>query len=261
MQFIIISLTEERKNKTIELLKKIKNINNFPIHFLSASTIKNSEEFLPKHSTLDENTLKIICCTKSHLRAIEYACSETSPEYSIILEDDITFHHDFDEIIKELIYNWENNNLYSNIAMMNIGWVPCNNYNHYEYSQNQPFDILQLSNNKLFNYFYCVGLQGYIIKKSKINEEMKYIISSDTFFDYSLKILDKIPTLRDKNKPSNSIYAIDNVLNKLLNFVIVFPPLIIERNELSTLGHDNKHDYWDNYFRNNEEKMEDYLYL
>lgn len=46
--------------------------------------------------------------------------------------------------------------------------------------------------------------------------------------------------LRDINKPSNSIYAIDNVLNKLLNFAVIFPPIIIERHEQSTLGHDNK---------------------
>jgi GR25 family glycosyltransferase involved in LPS biosynthesis len=256
MQFIIISLTEERKNKTIELLNII-NLNNYPIHFISASTIENSQDFLPENSYLNENILKIICCTKSHLRSIEYACSDTSSEYSIILEDDVTFHNNFNKNIQELIYNWENNDLYSNIAMINIGWVPCNNYNHYYNSEFKPFD--ELSTCKLFNYFYAVGLQGYIIKKSKITEEIKYIISSDTFFDYSLKVFDKIPTLLDKNRPSNSIYAIDNVLNKLLNFAVVFPPLIIERNEPSTLGHNNKCDYWDNYFKNNEEKINNYL--
>ena len=256
MQFIIISLTEERKNKTKELLN-IVNINNHPVHFITASTIENSNDFLPQDSNLDENIMKIICCTKSHLRSIEYACDESSPEYSIILEDDVTFHYNFNEMLEELIIKWKSNNLYNNLSMMNIGWVPCNNFDHYNYSKIEPIDLLQ--SGKIFNYFYPVGLQGYIIKKSKITEDIKYIISSDTFLEYSLKVFDKTPMLKEPNKPSNSIYAIDNVLNKLLNFVTIFPPIIIERNEPSTLGHDNKYYYWDNYFKNNEEKINNYI--
>jgi GR25 family glycosyltransferase involved in LPS biosynthesis len=201
--------------------------------------------------------LKIICCTKSHLRAIEYAYRDESPEYSIILEDDVTFNNNFNEIIKELIYKWETNSLYSEIEMLNIGWIPCNNYNHYVSYEYIPFDVL--SNNTLFNYFYSVGLQGYIIKKSKINNDIKFIISSDTFVEYSLKVFDKSTVLRNMNKQLNSTCAIDNVLNKLLNFAVVFPPIIIERDEPSTLGHNNKNDYWDKYFKNNEEKINDYM--
>lgn len=247
-QFIIISLTEERKNKTIDLL----NTNNHPIHIIEASTIQNSNMFLPKKSNLDLNTLKIICCTKSHLRAIELACQDDSPEYSIILEDDVTFHINFYERLDELINKWENDDKYSELEMLNIGWVPCNNYEHYNSSTCKSFD--ELSQGKLLDYFYSVGLQGYIIKKSKINDYIKNIILSETFFEYSLKIIDKIGRLTDSFKSSNSIYAIDNVLNKLLKFAVLFPPIIIERNEPSTLGHDNKNDYWNKYFYDNEEK-------
>ena len=264
-QFIIISLTEERKNKTKELLNII-NKNNYPVYFLSASTVENSHDFLPisPNDANNQNLMKIICCTKSHLRAIEYASNENSPEYSIILEDDVTFHDNFDEVLDEIINKLETENLYSNLQMLNIGWVPCNNYNHYN-SSDKLFDKFSVGiEYKLFNYFYSVGLQGYIIRKSKINDEIKNIISSDTFFDYSLKVFDKSEILREANihnLSSMSIYAIDNVLNKLLNFAILFPPIIIERHEESTLGHDNKTHYWDNFFKNNEEKINNYIWI
>ena len=258
-QFIIISLTEERKNKTEQLLNII-NEQQYSVYFIPESTIDNSSDFLPENSKLNENILKIICCTKSHLRSIEYACRDESPEYSIILEDDVTFHTDFNKIIHEIIDRWETNYLYSDIKMLNIGWVPCNNYNHYNLSEYNSFDELVGTRYKLLNYFYPVGLQGYLIKKSKLNDDMRNIISSDTFFEYSLKVFEKSIILRDVNKLSNSIYAIDNVLNKLLNFAVLFPPIIIERHEQSTLGHDNKNNYWDNYFRNNEEKINDYIW-
>ena len=36
--------------------------------------------------------MKVVCCARSHLRAIEYACREDASEYSVICEDDIAVH-------------------------------------------------------------------------------------------------------------------------------------------------------------------------
>jgi hypothetical protein len=44
-----------------------------------------------------------------------------------------------------------------------------------------------------------------------------------------------------------------------MKFYIVFPPLIIEREDTSLLGHNNINDYWNKYFNGYEEEKTKYI--
>ena len=130
-QFIVISASEERKQKMIEMFKNIDiSISNNLIYFLEASTPENSEEYFTDSFIIENKMKKIMCCAKSHFRAIEYAARDESPEYSIIIEDDAALHKtDFLSVIEEIISNWTQH--FNDCHYISLGWVPCNNYNHY----------------------------------------------------------------------------------------------------------------------------------
>ena len=66
---IVINITEERR--TI-LQKQFTELNiPFKVHFMEATTPTTAISYLPKGCT--EKNAKIICCARSHCRAIELA--------------------------------------------------------------------------------------------------------------------------------------------------------------------------------------------
>ena len=89
-QFIVITLCEDRKQKIIQSFKDL-GVKDSSIYYLKASTPENSEEYFIDTS-FDIETKKVVCCAKSHCRAIEYAARDESPDYSIVIEDDASFH-------------------------------------------------------------------------------------------------------------------------------------------------------------------------
>jgi hypothetical protein len=103
-----------------------------------------------------------------------------------------------------------------------------------------------------------LGLQGYIINKNKITTKLHNIFDSKTMIEYmtntteylGIDYIDKIGAIFP--------YAIDHILPRLLTPLVVFPPLIIERNEDSLLGHKNKEKYWDKFFENHQDILEKY---
>jgi hypothetical protein len=89
-QFIIICATEERK-QTMEEQFLMLNKDVFK-YYLDASLISNSADYLAGYQTdtTDERILKIICCARSHIRALKYASdSREKYDFSIILSPEI----------------------------------------------------------------------------------------------------------------------------------------------------------------------------
>ena len=94
-QFIIISINKNRLNKTMNLLTKL-NIHNKNIIQLDGFSLDNCNDFLNnyKHedyiynnkSTSETYNKKVMCCVKSHMKALEIASLKSSSEFSIILE-------------------------------------------------------------------------------------------------------------------------------------------------------------------------------
>lgn len=252
-QYIVISCNKLRQKKTSELLN-IVNKTNSPVYYLDATTPLNITDFMKNYiDKFSDLELKIISCTKSHLRALEYALQDNSPEYSIILEDDVTFYKEnFSEIINELLINWETNKLYNNKKMIQVGWIPVNNYKHYETNCDSVDTLTTYNSSKILYSFYAFGTQCYIVKKSKLFT-VKDVIISETYSELHSKLCN----FNWFNKNTYLIVA-DHFINRLLDFYIVFPPLVIERDDLSLLGHNQKK-YWDEFFIGYENIKQNYL--
>jgi GR25 family glycosyltransferase involved in LPS biosynthesis len=242
----------------IELFNEL-NIDDSLIYYLQASTPQNSEEYFIDTS-FEKNHTKIICCAKSHCRAIEYATKPESPEYSIILEDDAAFHKtDFIKIVQEIISKWEQ--YFNHCHYVSLGWVPVNNYDSYKLKRNMTIQSITDINDKIIflNDFFCCGLQCYMVKKNKI-KEISQVLNKSSYNDFKKALSDYIIQKRGENFNGYSVEAVDYFLNRMARFEIIFPPLVIEQNEtVSLLGHNNFKDYWSKFFKGHEEEIKNYI--
>jgi len=242
-QFIVICGCKNRKDIMTELFKQL-NIPDNLIYYLEASTPENSEKYFIDFPNIENTKKKVICCAKSHFRAIEYAGKCESPEYSIIIEDDAAFHKTyFLKVVEEIISNWKHN--FNNCHYISLGWVPCNNYDFYELKQKMTIEsITNIDDNICFlNDFYNVGAQCYIVKKDELNN-ISLLLNQKTYKEY---------------KALFSHDEVDYLLPRMMNYKIIFPPLVIEQDVISMLGHNNKTNYWSKFFNGHEEKIKNYV--
>ena len=249
-QFIVISVSEERKSF---LLKQFSDLGiRAPLHFIqNPSLVSNSEDYLP--STInDKNTLKILCCSRDHLRAIQQACNDDAPEFSIICEDDIAIHKtQFINGIHEIIENWDT--WIAPDKMASIGWVPCNNYQTYLPAVSK-HTMKCVLGSKILHDRFVPGTQAYIIRKKDVLPLVKHLIHPT--FDQMYKHLH---SLNFKDLPKdNKLIAIDMYINLILGQAVVFPPLVIEQDSPSLIGHNNTVHYWNVFFKNYEATKQNY---
>lgn len=248
-QFIVITGSDERKQLMEEQFHSL----NVPVdvHYLEASFPSNSQDYL-KDCGKEESEHGFICCSHSHIRALEYA-SKNKDKYthSIILEDDVAFlKEDFINKIKDIINNW-NKYIDCNSKMITIGWVPTNNYEHYE-GYNKSNITINLIRDKV-----VVGTQGYIVKNNDI-PYLEYLVQPTYIkMDKKVKHSHRWPTILARN-PLVSTHIADHILNLLFRQIAVYPPMMIEIDIPSMLGHNNKTDYWDKYFKGHEEEKNKY---
>lgn len=248
-QFVVITLNSDRK-KNIEYQFNALNIKNDNIYYMNAATIDNSKEYLPIEYSEEEK--KIICCTRSHLYCLEYACLSSSPEYTIIIEDDVAFHRtQLVNAIEEIIQQWEDDKL--TCGMVSLGWVPIET--HTFYSQYKPITYLNYGENCKLLQIMNSGLQMYIVKKSRIKHIIPYLIYP-TFLQLK-KIIDKYT---EKGNRINPMVA-DLFINVIISPYIVFPPLAIEQNISSSLNHNNWEKYWKPYFKSFPSRLNNYFFF
>lgn len=252
-QFVVISVCDERKRflekQFLDLEIKV------PIQFLeSPSLVSNSQDYLPKYID-DKNTLKVLCCARSHLRAIESACKEDAPEFTVICEDDIAVHKtQFINGIEEIIANWD-----THIApdkMASIGWVPCNNYSSYIPVESK-YTLKCVLGSKILHDRYAPGLQAYIVRKKDILPIVSHLIHP-TFDQFKAHILSM--NFPDLSKYSD-MFAIDVYINRILGQAIMFPPLAVEQDTPSLIGHNNTNLYWNKFFKDYESIKKNYYSL
>ena len=256
-QFIVITFNEDRYNHMNNMFKLVSNVN---VYYLNASTKDNSYNYLNNYTSKYNNTH--IYCSHSHMRALKH-CTESDYDFSIILEDDVTFiNNAFIESINELISNWD---LYASYGykMISIGWIPTLNYLAYQNFESKFENLNSIPKCKLIDQIYTPGLQGYIVKKSIVMEYIDYLFQP-TFDEFYKKIIshsDIISKFKQYNRSFliEKFEAIDHILYLLFDQVILFPPLLIETNITSTLGHNNKEDYWDKFFYNFETEKLNYF--
>ena len=237
-KFIVICGSTERKKLMEEQFSALKS--SVIVHYLEASTPSNSSDYLNDCGE-PERDHGAVCCTKSHIRALEHA-SKSNSEFSIILEDDVAFlKENFLQKIEELV---SNNEIYKDHKMVSIGWIPTKNYVMYSLGINCGQ--------------YYPGMQGYIVKNNDIPYLDHLVQSTYTKMKEKLLTSDRYIILKKHFGDIQNTVAADVLINRMLHQCAVFPPLMIERDIPSMLGHNNMLHYWDNFFKGYEAERDKY---
>jgi GR25 family glycosyltransferase involved in LPS biosynthesis len=270
-QFIVIVASAERK-QIIESQFKELDVSNEQIHYLDASVVANSQEYFSPTDRFTSHQLKCLCCARSHLRAIELALCDNSPEFSVILEDDVAMHKTkFISTIEEIIDKWREICSLVSARMVSIGWIPCNNYLHYANppKTTQPSHSVELPSlpNARFFHNYGPGMQGYVVSKSDIPSALVQLTRhTNTTFDnfakqFELCINESANNYDICNYDAKNYdnCATDVWLNRMLAAVRMHPMLAIEQPVASLLDHDNVTTYWKKYFENYEHIQKEYM--
>jgi GR25 family glycosyltransferase involved in LPS biosynthesis len=251
VQIVVISGNQERQTT---MLKQFAELNiPFPVYFLPATLPKNVGSYIDI-SGLSDYHIRTSCCEKSHIRALEYASRDTSPDVTIIMEDDAAFHKTkFTEVVLELLANWSSI-VPSDSHMLSLGWTPFSNYSHYIFAEGYS-QLKCLPNSKLLTCF-AVGMEVYMVKKESIKQFLPILVQSTHS--------EVVNAVRSYNCPylpkEEEILHVDRWLNKLLVQTLVFPLVAIEYKSPSLIQNkiDASETYWDNFFKNYEDERKNY---
>jgi len=258
-QFIVISATEDRQIKIREQFAMLEKAVN--VHYLEASMIHNSKDYL--HGYNDETNFKYICCARSHIRALEYATNSKGVyDFSIILEDDVALYKEgFLALIEEIIGNWHEYGIHK---MMSIGWIPARDVDYSKFlTINRKYtELTAVPGTKVTHRYYLGGTQGYIVKNTDI-PYMEYLLQP-TYIEFcnKMKSCQQYIDVYKKfcvRSIEQEIVSIDTYLNILFNQAVVFPPLVIEQEVPSLLGHENSV-CWKVFFKNYESERTKYMF-
>ena len=226
LQLIFIVGTEERKQKILQQLKDLQI--PFSFYILDASMPANSEDYLPSEET-DYNK-RLICCSRSHIRATEYASRDTSADFSVILEDDAALHKtEFVNTVTKLVKEWDTL-IPSHHKMVSIGWIPNRNYRHYKThnAKEKSFDTYSL----IGMFFF--GTQAYIIKKDTAKQYTPIFVKNTYKEFVDCMLISNVPYI---TKDTNFLTP-DQWLNRAFVQIALFPLLVIEQKEAQSLiGH------------------------
>jgi GR25 family glycosyltransferase involved in LPS biosynthesis len=234
VQIIVITCSSERKAKMQQQFLEL-NI-PYPIKYLDGSTPINSIDFLP--NVIDWYK-RIICCTRSHIRAILESTKDTSFEYSIILEDDAALHTtDFITTVNNIINIWDTKII---SPMVSLGWSPREIYpSHGDLSKTFNLDDIYK-----YSYRHEMGTIGYIIKNSWIKKYTK-LIDHPTYNLFHNSILKHNFNFKRYPYKLDIAYA-DNLLPLIFSPAVISPPIITEYISKSIVNSANNHDvtrYW-----------------
>lgn len=267
-QFIVINANNERKQLIQNQFNQLNK--NVSVYYLEASLPSNSKNYLNgvtedllKTNNINiniERILKDSCCFHSHIRALEYA-SKSNCDFSIIIEDDVAFYkNNFLEIINDIICRW---NEYEGHKMIAIGYIPTANYGVYS-QENSYYNKLKFDNIIIHSHIINVGMQGYIVKNNDI-PYLDFLLQPTLIELYNKLNSDEFINIIKNNYGVGQKYLlnfkfspVDVYINVLYKQISTFPPLLIEQNIGSLLGHDNQKNYWDVYFKGYESEKEKY---
>lgn len=246
VQIIVICASDVRKQF---ILKQFDDLSiPYPVYFLDASIPSKSEEYFIG-TKYDDYMKKNICCTRSHCRAIAYAGLESSPPFSIIVEDDVALHKTkFVSIVEELRLGWDQL-IPPMFEYVSLGWILQHPHKHYS-NNCTPFNLMSSPETGWF-FAAVVGLQAYMMKR-EIAATLSCVINKDTFVEMNECILaNEYPNMKD----STGCEAADHFLPRMRNPLVLFPPIAIECESLtSLLEHNNFTKFWNKYFAGREDE-------
>jgi hypothetical protein len=247
-QIIVISCSEERRE---HMMKQIKDLNiKAPVYFLQGFTSSTSTDYIPSNISISDQ--RIICCTRSHLHALEYACNENSPQFSLIIEDDAAFHKtQLENAICEIIDRWDTD--ISPNKMVSFGWVPMSNYSKYDETFCEK-TLKCISESKILVDRFCIGLQGYLVRKQDIKPLLDIFIQPTFNNLVDIVIEQKYKYITNRS----DITTADILIPRILGQSTIFPPVIVEYTSNSMLGHSNEIEHWFRFFKNYEYMRNNY---
>ncbi len=249
-QVIVISLSETHRAELMRQIQEMELEKYVRVHIQHAVTPDTANTYL-KDSGLTPSEQRVACCARSHYYALEYACLESSPPFSVILEEDVAFHKtQFLHAVRELMEKWTE--LVTPSRICSLGWVPIAlNREWYESVPGKPLTCFHGSRVRQVT---ISGLQAYLFRKEDIRPHIKMFLQP-TYNQYKEVVL---AFQKATNKRSITPLAVDAVINILFGQTIVYPPLCIEQNAGSTLGHSNWRLYWKPFFTPRPYQLNDY---
>lgn len=252
VQYVVISACERRKALLEREFAELQC--TIPIHYLEATTPSNAADYLPPDCT--EKQKRNLCCTRSHIRALAYAGRDESPEFTVILEDDVALHKTaFQAAVFELIAKWDTM-IRPHSSMVSLGWIPCRPFE--AYSRNASIGSLDCVSDSKISLIFAPGLQAYLIPKA-VAKECSAILDQPT----TALVKDAIQqSIRDKRftflTPDVDDKTSDMFFNRMMSQCVIIPPLAIEQPVASMLEHHNEQVYWNNFFKGAEHLRETY---
>ena len=245
-QFLTVSVSEERRKQIRYQCAHVAK--DIPLYFIEPD---NLSSYFPVTATSIQR--KTMDCARNHYRALERASQSGSPDFSVILEDDVAFHKtDFITTINEIIERWSE--IMGDDKMASIGWVPCRNYSEY-LKLNGACNIKCLPESKILANMFVVGMQAYIVRKKDLVQYIDILIKP-TYKEYE----ESIKSQEYKYiEPGRDVIACDIVIPRILGQRTLFPPAAIEaQNVQSIIGHKQEF-YWNKFFKGYEHLLDNYF--
>lgn len=247
-QILIVSISPQRKRELELQIQALRLRDHVNIIYINASTPENSKEYL---RGAEKKSYNEICCALSHIHCLEMACLRSSPEFTLVLEDDISFHKThFLNVIHELIDTWDTV-VYPN-QIVSIGWVPMTSRN--KYRKMPTHSKLQFKKGARLINRHNWGTQGYMFRKQDIQDLTKELLRPSF-----LELRSFIEKYNKIHGTSACTITIDNMIFKILKQTIVYPPILIERKVDSHMGHKNWSYCWPHLFSMNDPELDEYF--
>ena len=246
IQILVINTDLKRRELLLQQFTELKI--PYPITYVKTYIPGNSKDYLPEPKAIGKSpTMKELCCARSHFSAIEVAAADTSPTYSVILEDDVALHRTlFVPYLTYLKEHWKN--FSEEDVMVSLGWISPIVYTQLRQMLGKTYKGWPV----LIGNIQACGLQAYMIHRDTAKKLVPIVVHK-TFEDFS-KALEslKIPFIRKGEG------IVDLIMPYLLRQHCVFPILAIEQKVESSLGHDNETFYWTPFFKGNEHLRTNY---
>jgi hypothetical protein len=182
-----------------------------------------------------ENNLKDpeFSLTQKHLKAIEIALMESSPEFSVVAQDDLVFREGFFDLVKTLVADWDR--YAGNDGLITLGWNPLQTYSTYK-----DLEMTKTPFGTLLTDRYTLGNYAYIVCKDRIPDKVRTLMRKVpvAYVERREGHPDKYDIL---GEPSKAVYleavkalqlsaqtqAIGDILARLLNQRSHFPPFAL----------------------------------
>ena len=215
----------------------------YPITILQAWTPETSGDWLP--SNIQPWFQKLLCCTRSHIKALEIANAEEASPFTVIMEDDVALHRtDFLPVLDSLLSQWDTL-VAPRSLMCCAGWIGTHPWATYAARPSAPIT----STHTVFSSV-GVGLQAYVVKRGTLSEQLRLLVKP-TWNEMSDAVVERYTI------PFGQVREPDLMLTQVFPQSYVFPPIAIEQYNTATTivrtQEPNEH-YYHRFFHGYESK-------